>query len=122
MKPGKGIKTIAMKVNAAEVEKKKALARDLLGGMEIYTEPGLHVFQLPDGCIMELYGPGSNYPDYLFEKSDMVLSFRVPDVKQAIHHALQAGMEVISGIQQLGTCFSYCYLRDKKGMIFGITN
>lgn len=111
-----------MKVSAAELEHKRALALTVLGGKEVYTEPGLAVFRLEDGRIMELYGPGSIYPPYLFEKNNLVISFRVADLKQTIENLRLAGMEIISGIQRLGSCSAYCYVKDQSGTVFGITS
>lgn len=122
MKAGAGIKTIAIKVCEEDFDEKRALALNILNGVEVYTEPGLSVFRLQDGCLMHLYGPGSSYPPYLFEKNKTVLSFQVKDIEKAIASAKCAGMEIISEIQKLGICISYCYLRDKKGTIFGLTN
>lgn len=115
-----GIKTIAMKVSAEELEQKRSLALTLLGGSEIYTEPGISVFALNDGRFMELYGPGSVYPEYLFEKNDVVLSFYVNNMTEAISQAKNCGMEVIPNSGQLESCHPYCYIRDKKGTIFGL--
>ncbi len=121
MKKRGGIK-IAMKVSGGELEQKKRLALDLLGAKEVYTEPGLYVLQLPDGSVMELYGPGSNHPAFLFEQSNTVLCFRVTNLEATLATLKLAGAEPVSDIQPLGTCFSYCYIRDNKGQIFGLTN
>ena len=122
MKTGSGIKTLAMKVGAEAFEQNKALALTVLGGREVYTEPGLAVFQLEDGRIIELYGPGSSYPACLFEKNELVISFRVADVQKAVDGMIRAGMEVIYGIQRLGTCSAHCYVRDQSGTVFGLTD
>jgi hypothetical protein len=121
LKTGSGIRSIAMKVCSEELENKKRLVLDVLGGKEVYAEPGLVVLQLQDGSLIELYGPGSSHPDFLFEKNDLVLSFLVGDMEQALANMVAAGVEVISGVQRLGACTAYCYIRDKKGTIFGLT-
>lgn len=121
MKKENGIKTIAMKVSAEELENKRAFALTVLGGREIYTEPGLAVFLLADGQIMELYGPGSSYPGYLFEKNDVVISFRVSDLRQAVKNMIAAGMELLSEVR-LGSCSEHCYMKDRSGTVFGLTD
>jgi hypothetical protein len=122
MKTDSGIRSIAIKVSAGELESKRAQVLQVLGGKEVYAEPGLAVLEMPDGVCLELYGPGSSYPDFLFEDSEIVVNYRVGNMGQALESASRTGLEIVSGLQRLGSCSAYCYVRDKKGTIFGLSN
>lgn len=121
MKTDNGIRSIAMKVSAAELDHKRAQVLAVLGGREVHAEPGLAVLEMQDGTWLELYGPGSSYPDFLFEDSEIVVNYRVSNMDRALESAGRTGLQIISGLQRRNSCSAYCYVRDNKGTIFGLS-
>jgi len=120
MNTSQRISKVFMKVDAPELSTMRSLVLHVLGGREVYTAPGLSVLELNDGGTIELYGPGSAYPAYLFEKENMVLSFSVDNLEEAVAEAVGAGMEKLEGMKKVCSGFSYCHLRDREGHVYGL--
>ena len=117
MKPKQGINKITVKQRTNCLFASRQMALDALGGTEVYAEPGLCIVKLKGGGIIELYGPGSNYPDYLFKKNDTVISYCVEDLGKAVREAEYSGMKQISSGQANGSCYHYFHLSDNDGNI-----
>lgn len=111
----RGINEITIKWRTGDLLHTRQMALNALGGTEVYTEPGLCIVRLKNGGYLELYGPGSNYPDYLFKKSDTVLSYRVQNLSKALREAEYSGMKQISSGQANGNCYKYFHLSDADG-------
>lgn len=110
-----GINAITIKMRTDGLPAIRQMALRSLGGKEVYAEPGLCIIKLRMGGILEIYGPGSNYPDYLFKKSDTVISYGVEDLEHALHEAEYSGMKQVSSGQANGNCYRYFHLSDNEG-------
>ncbi|RZJ74213.1 MAG: hypothetical protein EOO45_09195, partial [Flavobacterium sp.] len=64
MKNNKRLTRIAVKTGTPDGDLFKTLFAEGLKGEKIPIEPGLTVYRIEDGTLMECYGPGSSYPEY----------------------------------------------------------
>ncbi|HEY4289875.1 MAG TPA: hypothetical protein VGN00_22395 [Puia sp.] len=86
--------------------------------MEILRQPGHSAWNMGDGTILELYTPGE-HPDYLFEKNDIVLSFKVQDLDATVRDLVRKGVAIPGGIQNILPSYACCYARFSNGMVIG---
>jgi hypothetical protein len=86
---------------------------------QLFKEPGLNVFALDIDTLLEVYLPGGIYPKFLFEKNNVVLSFRVDDLPAVVNTLLLKGIAVPDGIQQPELNYCYCYARLADGQVIG---
>jgi hypothetical protein len=91
-----------------------------LGAEDVHQEPGLAACQLPDGSLLELYGPGACYPTYLFQHGAVVASFPVADLALAVEQAQAAGLQVVGGPEEVCSGLVYCHLQLPSGLVVGL--
>lgn len=115
MKTNNGINAVTVKLHTQELTALRKVALKALGGTEVYTEPGLSIVKLANGNVLEIYGPGSNYPHYLFRKNNVVVGYSVPDLEEAVREAEYSGLKTISSGKANGTCYQYFHLSDADG-------
>ena len=120
MKQVKTINKISVKAGSAEAGLFKALASVGLKGKKLMVEPGLAVFHLPDGTVLEIYGPGSCYPDYLFAYGNIVISFKVDSLKDILTLLTTEGAHLLSSIEKVCDQFLYCHVLLKKDTVIGL--
>jgi catechol 2,3-dioxygenase-like lactoylglutathione lyase family enzyme len=65
----------------------------VLGLTAVRTEPGLRVFELPDGHHVEVFGP--DYPDREYFDTGPVVGFAVSDLPAAVQELRSAGVELL---------------------------
>lgn len=120
MKRHLGIKTILLKVTPATLPGLRSLAEQFLRGKQILADPGLTVYQLPDGTVIELYGPGASYPPYLFSHGDVVIGYRVHDLEQAVAALLQRGATLLSDVVHICAQNCYCFVLLDDAQVIGL--
>ena len=120
MKTSFGPKRISINTKGNSRDCFNFLANHLLNGRQILTEPGLQVSRLEDGSIIELYGTGSFYPDYLFKKNNIVLSFKVDNVELAVKQLSVTGAKQLGNIENLSAEYAFCHLQLSDGTVIGI--
>ncbi|QEM11729.1 VOC family protein [Mucilaginibacter rubeus] len=120
MKKSTGLKKIAIRIKGPELMIYQTLAREVAGSKKLLISPGLTVYLLPDGTSIELYGPGSVYPDYLFAESDVVTSYKVADIEKTVTELRKAGARILSPIEQVCNAYRYCHLSVEGQAVFGI--
>jgi hypothetical protein len=120
MKNLNGIKKIAIKVSNSDFGVYNVLIGSMPSAKKLLIEPGLTAFLLPDGTAMELYGPGSIYPDYLFAASDTVMSYKVDKLDEALTALMQAGAQLLGSIQEVCSSYRYCHLQLNDQSVLGI--
>jgi catechol 2,3-dioxygenase-like lactoylglutathione lyase family enzyme len=98
----------------------QAFVTTALGAREVHEEPGLAACQLPNGSLLELYGPGACYPPYLFEHSPVAASFPVIDLKLAVEQAQAAGLRVVAVPEEVCSGLRYCHLQLPGGVVIGL--
>ena len=65
----------------------------VLGLRPVHAEPGLRVFELPDGRNVEVFGPG--YPGREHFGLGPVVGFAVRDLPAAVRELRDAGVELL---------------------------
>lgn len=103
--------------NAPVLEK---LAISVLNARSLLCDPGLRVYQLPDGTLLEFYGPMGFDPSKLFETGTLVISFNVEDLSQAIKQLLNSGAQLLEELTPLCDTGDFYYLRLPDGIIIGL--
>lgn len=120
MKRFGGLKKISIRLNGSSELVYNTLAESVIGSKKILVAPGLMVHWFADGTIMELYGPGAEYPDYLFAESDTVVSYKVGNIDEAVKKLQEQGACIVTPIEQVHHTFRYCHVRVKGQSLFGI--
>jgi hypothetical protein len=120
MKRYLGIKTILIKVSQEQGHGLHVLTENLLTAKKMLVEPGLAVYQLPDGTTVELYGAGASYPPYLFAHGDVVIGYRVNDIKLAIEQLTAQGGRLLSDVVTICTTSCYCFMLVSGSQVVGL--
>lgn len=82
---------------------------NVLGAKKVLNDPGLAIYQLIDGTLLEFYGPQLFETEQIFGKGGQVACFRVPDLKDASEKMIAAGAVTIDGIVRPHSAYSFCY-------------
>jgi catechol 2,3-dioxygenase-like lactoylglutathione lyase family enzyme len=77
-----------------------ALFRDILGFPVARQEGDLMSFELADGTILELFGPGDEF--HTFFKTGPVVGFQVENFDEARRALIAAGVPFIGEVQRPG--------------------
>lgn len=105
---------------AGEGSALEILATKILGGHDAFSEPGLKVFQLTNGSLMECYGAGASFHRNVFEKGNLTISFRVPNIRMATEELCNAGAELVNDIISVSNSYSYCHLKFNDNLVLGL--
>jgi hypothetical protein len=111
---------LAFHGSRADFDCLQAFVTMALGAREVHEEPGLAACQLPNGSLLELYGPGACYPPYLFANSPVTASFPVIDLKLAVEQAQVAGLRVVAAPEEVCSDLRYCHLQLPGGLIIAL--
>jgi catechol 2,3-dioxygenase-like lactoylglutathione lyase family enzyme len=111
---------LAFHVSRPDLDCLQAFATTALGAQGVHKEPDLAACQLPNGSLLEFYGPGACYPPHLFEHSPLVASFPVADLKLAVEQAQVAGLHVAVGPEEVCSGLRYCHLQLPGGLVIGL--
>jgi hypothetical protein len=114
------LRKLAFHVSRPASERFQVFAATALAARPVYQEPGLAACQLPDGSLLELYGPGASHPAYLFAHGAAVASFQVPDLAQALAQAQAAGLHLAGGPEQVCPGLAYAYVQVAEGILIGL--
>lgn len=95
----------------------------LMGGVLkakiVFVEPGLKVYQLKDGTLLEFYGPGAYYPKDIFNGGNLVVSFKVKDLNLAVSQ-MHSTWTMLGKIERISKHYAYCYFRLANGNVIGL--
>jgi hypothetical protein len=89
------------------------------GSRKVLFEPGLSAYHMNDGTILEIFSQGSVNPDFLFEKGQVVPSFKVTDIQKVVTRLVAEGVAIPDGIQEALSNYAYCYARFNSGLVIG---
>lgn len=120
MKHHLGIKKILIKVNQGQGVGMISLMSNFLSAKKILVDPGLTVYQLPDGITVELYGAGSSYPPYLFSHGDVIIGYRVSDIRQIVDLLISQGARLLDEIVTICSENCYCFMEVSGDVIIGL--
>jgi catechol 2,3-dioxygenase-like lactoylglutathione lyase family enzyme len=111
---------LAFHGSRTDLDSLQAFVTRALGAQRVHEEPGLAACQLPNGSLLELYGPGACYPPHLFEHSAIVASFPVADLQRALVQAQAAGLHVVAVPEEVCSGLRYCHLQLPGGLVIGL--
>ena len=120
MKKTKTINRIAVKTGTADGDLFKTLLSEGVKLKRIPVEPGLAVYSMEDGTIIEFYGPGSCYPEYLFKYTNVVIGFKVEDLREMIFMMQNQGATLLGNIETVCNAFIYCHLLLSNETVIGL--
>lgn len=101
---------ICFKSNTASGTLLKKLAVDILGAQSLLADPGLLVYQLANGTVLEVHTKEAFHPNDIFGKGNTVISFPVYNIEQSVAQMQAAGATTIDGIIRLNDAYAYCHL------------
>ena len=111
---------IAIRTAGEDFFRLKQLAVSLGGAEEKLEEFGVAALLMKDGTLLELYAAYSSYPEYLFKSSNIVISFKVENLKKALSFALKNGLKDLTGIVKVCSTLQYCHLELPGGTVIGL--
>jgi hypothetical protein len=120
MKKSKTLSRISVKTCTAEGDVFKILLTEGLKLKRILVEPGLTVYSLGDGTIIELYGPGSCYPDYLFKNSNVVIGFKVDNLDEVLVLMQNSGAILLGKTEMICNALIYCHMLLSNETVIGL--
>ena len=120
MKETKIINRITVKTDTADGDMFKVLLSNWMKLKRIPIEPGLAVYRMKDGTIMEFYGPGSCYPEYLFKNKNVVIGYNVESLGEMILLMQNSGAKLLGNIEMICKAFIYCHLLLSNETVIGL--
>lgn len=95
------------------------LLQSLTGIQVVYREPGVMVFNLAPGILLQHCGPGAQAPAYL-PRNLPINGFRVHHLPAVIQMAKTNGATVLNLTTDDCTGFTFCYLQLPGGLIIAL--
>ena len=120
MKKSKTLSRISIKTATADGDLFKILLTTGLKLKKILVEPGLTAYSTDDGTIIELYGPGSCYPEYLFENSNVVIGFKVEGLTAMILTMQNSGAKLLGNTEMVCNSLIYCHMQLSNQTVIGL--
>ena len=100
----------------------RTLVIDTLGLTPVMEFPGVAVFAMPNGSMLELYEEGTP-PPYGYNDGGIAFGFRVDDIEAASAELETAGAELLGEIQRAefdGRPYAYRHFRAPDGRVYGL--
>ena len=98
----------------------KKLVTETLGLSSMMEMPGVSVFSMPNGTILELYTPAA-LPPFGYNEGGIAFGFRVDDIEIASCEVEAAGGELLGQInrfEEMG--YAFRHFRGPDGRIYGL--
>ena len=100
----------------------RTLVTETLGLSPLMEFPGVAVFAMPNGSMLELYEEGTT-PPYGYNDGGIAFGFRVDDIEGASAELEAAGAELLGEIQRAeldGRPYAYRHFRAPDGRVYGL--
>ena len=100
----------------------RTLVIGTLGLTPMMEFPGVAVFAMPNGSMLELYAEGTT-PPYGYNDGGIAFGFRVDDIEAASAELETAGAELLGEIQRTefdGRPYAYRHFRAPDGRVYGL--
>ena len=115
-----GITWHAVVLDAEGFASMRTLAIDTLGLTPQMEFPGVAVFAMPDGTLLELYEKGTE-PPYGYNEGGIAFGFRVDDIEAASAELEAAGAELLGEITRVEEQnYAYRHFRAPDGRVYGL--
>jgi predicted enzyme related to lactoylglutathione lyase len=96
------------------------LARETFGLTPMMEMPGVTVFQMPNGTILELYTPRA-LPPFGYNEGGVAFGFRVDDIEAATRAVEAAGGELLGPINRFPEMgYAFRHFRGPDGRVYGL--
>ncbi|HEY7768459.1 VOC family protein [Longimicrobium sp.] len=115
-----GITWHALTLDDTQFAAMKKLAAETLGLAPMMELPGVSVFSMPNGTILELYLPQA-LPPFGYNEGGVAFGFRVDDIEAASRAVEAAGAELLGDInrfEEMG--YAYRHFRGPDGRVYGL--
>ncbi|HEY0035463.1 MAG TPA: VOC family protein [Longimicrobium sp.] len=97
----------------------KRLATEAFGFSPMMEMPGVSVFAMPNGTLLELYTP-ETVPAYGYNGS-IAFGFRVDDIEEASRAVSDAGGDLLGEITRVEEMvYAYRHFRGPDGRVYGL--
>ena len=98
----------------------KKLVMETLGLSIMMELPGVSVFSMPNGTILELYLPQA-LPPFGYNEGGVAFGFRVDDIEEASRLVGAAGGELLGEINRFPEMgYAFRHFRGPDGRIYGL--
>jgi hypothetical protein len=98
----------------------KKLAIETLGLTPMMELPGVSVFSMPNGTILELYLPEA-LPPFGYNEGGIAFGFRVDDIEAASGAVEAAGGELLGQINRFPEMgYAFRHFRGPDGRVYGL--
>ena len=115
-----GITWHALTLDDAQFAAMKALATETFGLTPWMEMPGVSVFQMPNGTILELYLPQA-LPPFGYNEGGVAFGFRVDDIDVASRAVEAAGGELLGQINRFPDLgYAFRHFRGPDGRVYGL--
>jgi hypothetical protein len=117
-----GITWHASVMEADRFESMRKLVTETMELAPMMELPGVAVFMLPDGALLELYTRGTE-PPFGYNDDGVAFGFRVDDIEAASTELEAAGAEILSDINRAemdGKPYAYRHFRAPNGRVYGL--
>ena len=113
-------KRISFKSEFAAGSILEKLAVEELGAKNILKDSGLSVHQLTDGTVLEFHGAGSFQEHRISENTNMVVSFKVKNIENAVMRLTQDGAVMMGDIERPCPTYAYCHFQLPGSVVIGL--
>jgi hypothetical protein len=100
----------------------RGLVTETLGLTPSMEFPGVAVFPMPNGTMLELYEEGTP-PPYGYNDGGIAFGFRVDDIEAASSELEAAGAELLGEITRAemdGRPYAFRHFRAQDGRVYGL--
>ena len=100
----------------------RTLVTETLGLAPLMEFPGVAVFAMPNGSMLELYEEGTP-PPYGYNDGGIAFGFRVDDIEAASTELEAAGAELLGEITRAemdGRPYAFRHFRAPDGRVYGL--
>jgi len=111
---------LTVKTDQSMSRAEEILTTQILGGTLLLSEPGLKVFKLPDGTVMEFFGRGSFPPEHIFNSGNVVPGFVVNDLMRTISELQTSGATLLNEVEWILPGQGYCHMAISKCLTIGL--
>jgi predicted enzyme related to lactoylglutathione lyase len=120
MKNINGTKKIAIKAGTADGAFFGALIEHDKGAKKLLIDTCVTAYLMSDGAIIEIYGIGFSYPEYLFKYGNLVVSFKVESIESMLSDLEQNGATLLGQVENICSSYRFCHILTPEKTVIGL--
>lgn len=113
------VRIVITLITDEEPIQERCLLRAIANVQEVYREPGVQVFSLAPGILLQYCGPGAQAPVYL-PRNRPFISLRADGLPKAVQMAETTGARILDIATDNCTGLTICYLQMHDGMVIAL--